>query len=169
MCERSRLEAESKCRGLHRWLSSNCHQVFIIVYWTSNTTFLPRILWLNWFIGVRWPVFSTFYCVSTSFFPSPHSLLTHPHTLLKVNKTHKPFGSPSRLYIRCDSLWILFSLFQILVFLSYSRLLPFCNSPCSVISSLFPRLQFAKLRRCSLVSSLLRKLYVFCNSFRIEN
>jgi hypothetical protein len=99
-CERSRLEAESKCRGLHRWLSSNCHQVFIIVCWTSNTAFLPRILWFIWFIDVKQLVFSTFYCVSASFF-----FLTSPtHPLLKVNKTLSNLsGSRSRLYIRCNT------------------------------------------------------------------
>ena len=100
-CERSRLEAESKCRGLHRWLSSNCHhQVFIIVYWTSNTAFSRHIVWLNWFIDVKQPVFGTFYCVSTSFF----FLSSHPHPLLKVTKTLSNLsGSRSRLYIRCNT------------------------------------------------------------------
>ena len=158
-CERSRLEAESKCRGLHRLLSSNRHQVFIIVYWTSNTAFLHRILRLNRFIDVEQPVFSTFYCLSASFF-----FLTSPtHPLLKVSKTLSNLsGSHSRLYILVIPSLDTFFSFRFLGFLSYSRLLPISNSPCSVISSLFPRLQFAKLKRYSLVSSLLRKLYVFC-------
>ena len=99
-CKRSRLEAESKCRGLHRWLSSNRHQVFFVVYWTFNTAFLPRVLWPIRFIEVKQPVFSTFYYVSASFLSL--TLPTHPR--LKVNKSLSNLsGSRSRLYIRCNT------------------------------------------------------------------
>ena len=46
-------------------------------------TFLHHIMWLNWFFDVKQLVFSTFYCLSASFF----FFLTSPtHPPLKVNK-----------------------------------------------------------------------------------
>ena len=100
------------------------------------------------------------------FFSSHHS----QHPLLKVNKTLSNLsGSRSRLYLRCNTVSGYFFPLDFWVSCPYSRLPPICNSPCLVISSLFLRLQFAKLRRYNLVFSLLRKLYVFCKIFRTEN